>query len=79
MTLEELKNTRVNITINHKVNFLLESDLGDDILQELLDIQECEEMTNEELLEYIRTEWYDDTTVVSDWAEYCDVKVTIKQ
>lgn len=59
MTLEELKNRRVIITSKPLI-FKLMDDLDDEILQELLEDFEGDPRTDEEILEYIKSNYYND-------------------
>lgn len=59
MTLEELKNKRVIITSKPLI-FKLMDDLDDEILQELLEDFEGDPRTDEEILEYIKSNYYND-------------------
>nr|DAW84423.1 MAG TPA: hypothetical protein [Caudoviricetes sp.] len=59
MTLEELKNKRV-IIVSKPLIFKLVDDLGEEVLQELLEDFEGDPRTDEEILEYIKSNYYND-------------------
>lgn len=59
MTLEELKNKRV-IIVSKPLIFKLVDDLGEEVLQELLEDFEGDPRTDEEILECIKSNYYND-------------------
>ena len=78
MTQEELDNLKVTITIKKELNYVLGDDMDTD---ELLLIQAEDELSDEELIEYIKNTYYNPVDV-PDWVcfdEDEDIKVSIKR
>lgn len=69
MTLDELKNKRIILAVSGKTSFSLDEDLSDETLQDILDTQEDNVFTDEELLDYIIDTYYDTDDFVGNYAD----------
>lgn len=75
MTLEELQNKKVTITVNKTFN--LEDDLGLESLKYRLEDQECWDKSDNVIIEEIIEDYYSSWSDFEDILEGQDFKVTI--
>lgn len=75
MTLEELKNKKVTITMNKTFN--LEDDLGLESLKYRLEDKECWNKSDDTIIEEIIEDYYSSWSDFEDLLEGQDFKVTI--
>lgn len=75
MTLEELQNKKVTITLNK--TFCLGDDLPMESLIDKLEDQKYENLSNEQILNKIIDDCYGSSSDLDDVIEYGDFKVTI--
>lgn len=75
MTLEELKNKKITITLDKTI--VLGEDMGNEILSYLLEDQKEENYSNEELLDMIKNNYYSSMSDMEDIVDFEDYNITI--
>lgn len=75
MTLEELKNKKITITLDKTI--VLGEDMGNEILSYLLEDQKEENYSDEELLDMVKNNYYSSISDIEDIVDFEDYNITI--